>query len=262
MRNFPFALLLCPVLAFAQEAQDPFDSVPEDRDELAEFSEKPNTSLSIALYEVRAEDLARVMFEEGLIQQQEKLHQRVDGWVREKTAKLCDVYFLTGALGEKLRHEEIREMIYPTEFEPEDVPNTILVDKTIDLSKDLVAAFASLRTPATPTAFEPRNLGCEIGALMQPHPHAPATYQFSIRIEHVKHAGWSTFGNPEENKLSKSDIRMPVFTVDHINTQLLIKPDVPYLIATMPSRDEAGQVIEDKKILVFAKAAIAKEEKK
>ena len=255
-------ILVCPLFALAQE--DPFasNSEPEDKKELPEFTEEPNVSLSIAQYEVSTEALARLMFEDGLMQQQDKFHQRVDGWVRDKTAVLRDVYFLTGALEGELRHEEVREMIYPTEFEPEDVPNTILVDKSIDLTKDLIAAFAALRTPATPTAFEPRNVGCEITAKVIQEEKSKTSYRLSIQIEHVKHAGWTPFGNPEENKLSKSDIRMPVFTVDRVNTQLQIKNQLPFLIATMPARNASGEVIEDKKILLFAKAVIKQEEKK
>lgn len=71
--------------------------------------------------------------------------------------------------GQEATIESINEFIYPTEYEPPEIPNQVGATILID---GLTGQVGQQRpttpvTPATPTAFETTNLGCEMTVLPQ-----------------------------------------------------------------------------------------------
>src|SRR5690606_32510173 len=81
------------------------------------------------------------------------------GLAQKKGTDLMTTPSVTTRSGQKANIEIIREFIYPTEYEPPELPNT--VGATGGVGGGLGGGGAGIFpvTPATPTAFETRNTG-------------------------------------------------------------------------------------------------------
>lgn len=79
------------------------------------------------------------------------------GLAQKKGTDLMSAPSVTARSGQKATIEVIREFIYPTEYEPPELPNS--VGSTSSLIGDLGSQQSFPVTPATPTAFETRNTG-------------------------------------------------------------------------------------------------------
>ena len=85
--------------------------------------------------------------------------------------------------GERSRVEVIREFIYPTEYEPPELPNTV----------DVLGGAAV--TPAHPTAFATRNVGVTLE--VEPTVGPNKNYiELSLRPELIEFEGFINFGSP------------------------------------------------------------------
>ncbi|MBK1831486.1 hypothetical protein JIN77_12165 [Verrucomicrobiaceae bacterium R5-34] len=117
--------------------------------------------------------------------------------------------------GERSKIEIKREFIYPTEYEPPELPNSI---GNSTLSTGIFPV-----TPATPTAFETRN----VGVTLEVEPTVSADKNFielSLRPELVEFQGFVNYGSPiyaltdtgllssgDTEPLTLNSILMPVF---------------------------------------------------
>ncbi|MCP5534900.1 MAG: hypothetical protein H7A51_01565 [Akkermansiaceae bacterium] len=99
--------------------------------------------------------------------------------------------------GERSKIEIIREFIYPTEYEPPELPNSVGGGGLIDpISGEFgEAPVATAVTPAHPTAFETRN----VGVTLEVEPTVGADRKFielSLRPEMVEFEGFINYGTP------------------------------------------------------------------
>ena len=99
--------------------------------------------------------------------------------------------------GERAKVEIIREFIYPTEYEPPELPNTVGGGGLIDPVTGAIAAAPppTPATPAHPTAFETRN----VGVTMEVEPRVGPNRQFielSLQPEMVEFQGFINYGSP------------------------------------------------------------------
>ena len=151
--------------------------------------------------------------------------------------------------GEKSTSESIREYIYPTEYEPSEVPSKVNAegDKTGEKLKDLA-------TPPTPTAFEMRNLG----SILEVEPILGADgSMIDLRLApelvwHVKNEVWSEWRDHRGN----SDIKMPVMYTLRLNTGVTLRKGQYQLVAALSPKDEKGFLDSERKVIVFVKADI------
>ncbi|WP_435895463.1 Amuc_1098 family type IV pilus outer membrane protein [Oceaniferula spumae] len=99
--------------------------------------------------------------------------------------------------GERSKIEIIREFIYPTEYEPPELPNSVGGDVFIDPTTGEQAS-ASPPTPVTPshpTAFETRNVGVTLE--VEPTVGPDKQYiELSLRPELVEFEGFVNYGSP------------------------------------------------------------------
>ncbi len=100
--------------------------------------------------------------------------------------------------GERSKIEVIREFIYPTEYEPPELPNTVGGgDAVLDLTTGTIGVSnpATPITPAHPTAFETRN----VGVTLEVEPTVGPNKKFielSLRPELVEFEGFVNYGSP------------------------------------------------------------------
>lgn len=154
--------------------------------------------------------------------------------------------------GETATIEIIREFIYPTEYEPPELPNQ--VGATGGIGGDSGAGIFPV-TPSTPTAFETRNTGVTleiqptIGAndFVIDLRFAPEIVEFEGFINYgspITSPATDMFGNPVQVVITENRIEMPVFASRRVNTGLTIYDG--HTVAVGGLMREDVQRVEDK----------------
>jgi general secretion pathway protein D len=167
---------------------------------------------------------------------------------------------VTARSGQKATIEIIREFIYPTEYEPPELPNSVgtsqfgnggIVDGQV--GGGTMSSFPV--TPATPTAFETRNTGVtlEIEPTIGDNDFVidlrfvPEIVEFEGFINYgspIQSGGTDALGNPITVVVTENRIEMPVFSTRRVNTSLTIYDG--YTVAVGGLMREDVQNVEDK----------------
>lgn len=166
--------------------------------------------------------------------------------------------------GQQSKIEIIRELIYPTEYEPPELPNTITTPVLVDLDTgDVEVGTPPLVpiTPATPTSFETRAVGVVLDVL--PTVSADRHYvDIALNPSVTDFDGFINYGTPitssspgaigglgglgSDNlvEITPNEILMPVFSVMKTETNLTIADGSTLVIGGM--LQEKLQKVEDK----------------
>ena len=147
------------------------------------------------------------------------------------TDLLCDSYVLVRP-GQRAKIEQIREFIYPTEYDPPEIPNSFgqFQVGNVIFQTDLPATYPV--TPATPTAFETRN----VGKTLEVEPSVSAdnrTVTLNLLTDFTDFAGFINYGTPIRNSnfvlqdgspsiITENRILMPVFDVVRETTDVVV----------------------------------------
>ena len=139
----------------------------------------------------------------------------------------------------------VREFIYPTEYEPPEVPSSIGGSTT-----------AQPVTPATPTAFEKR----DVGMMLEVLPVAGADKRYidlTLSPSFVEFDGFVNYGSPIRSatssplgtggdyiELTGNEILMPVFSTQRANTQITVADGSTIVIGGLMR--ESVENVEDK----------------
>ena len=155
----------------------------------------------------------------------------------------------------------IREFIYPSEYEPPELPQNVGSQNTGNNGVGIpgLGGGANISTfpvtPATPTAFETRNTG--VSLLVKPTIGAsnytidlnfiPEITEFEGFINYgspIQSAGTNALGNPVSVTITENRIEMPVFSTRRVETTMNIYDG--YTVAVGGLIREDVQSIEDK----------------
>lgn len=164
---------------------------------------------------------------------------------------------VTARSGQKATIEVIREFIYPTEYEPPELPNSVGTTGGIGLNGLGTGGGSSSFpvTPATPTAFETRNTGVTLE--IEPT-IGENDFVIDLRFlpEIVEFEGFINYGSPIQSPstdilgnavnavITENRIEMPVFSKRSVNTALTIYDG--YTVAVGGLIREDVQDVEDK----------------
>jgi general secretion pathway protein D len=171
------------------------------------------------------------------------------GLAQKKGTDLMTAPSITAKSGQKAIIEVIREFIYPTEYEPPELP------AGGDNPFGGGGGGGNIATPATPTAFETRNLGVTleieptIGAndFVIDLRFIPEIVEFEGFINYgspILSSGTNLLGNPVTSVITENRIEMPVFSKRSVNTSLTIYDG--YTVAVGGLMREDVQTVEDK----------------
>ncbi len=159
--------------------------------------------------------------------------------------------------GEKATIEIIREFIYPTEYEPPELPNTVGVGGGLggDGRGGNQGGSIFPVTPATPTAFDKRNTGVTLN--VEPGLGDDGyTIDLNFTPEIVEFEGFINYGSPIQSPatdgngdpivvtITENRIEMPVFSTRRVETALTIYDG--HTVAVGGLMRENVQNVEDK----------------
>jgi len=174
------------------------------------------------------------------------------GLAQKKGSDVMTAPSVLARSGEKATIEVIREFIYPTEYEPPELPDR--VGATGGLGDTGGSAIFPV-TPATPTAFETRNTGVtlEIEPTIGENNYtidlrfAPELVEFEGFINYgspIESPGSDIMGNPIQVRITDNRIEMPVFSTRRVTTALTIYDG--YTVAVGGLMREDVQNVQDK----------------
>jgi general secretion pathway protein D len=176
------------------------------------------------------------------------------GLAQKKGTDLMTAPSITARSGEKALIEIIREFIYPTEYEPPELPNSIGGGGNGDQGLGGNAGIFPV-TPATPTSFETRNTGVtlEIEPTIGGNDFvidlrfAPDIVEFEGFVNYgspIQSPATDFLGNPTTVTITENRIEMPVFSSRRVTTALTIYDG--YTVAVGGLMREDVQTVEDK----------------
>ncbi|MBB5351896.1 general secretion pathway protein D [Haloferula luteola] len=178
------------------------------------------------------------------------------GLNQKKGTDLMTAPSVTARSGEKATIEIIREFIYPTEYEPPELPNSVGTGTSFGGGGLLGSSASSFPvTPATPTSFETRNTGVtlEIAPNIGSNDFvidlnfAPEIVEFEGFVNYgspIQSPSTDLLGNPTTVVITENRIEMPVFSKRSVNTALTIFDG--YTVAVGGLMREDVQNVEDK----------------
>ena len=172
------------------------------------------------------------------------------GLAQKKGADLMTAPSVTARSGQKATIEIIREFIYPTEYEPPELPNQRRRRQRRRRRSAASAAAAAVFpvTPATPTAFETRNTGCDARdradhrrQRLRDRPALRAGDRRVRRLHQLRqpdpvagHRRASATRSP--STITENRIEMPVFSTRRVNTALTIYDGYTVAVGGLMSR--------------------------
>lgn len=179
------------------------------------------------------------------------------GLAQKKGTDLMTAPSVTAKSGQKATIEIIREFIYPTEYEPPQIPQTMGTSSGLSLTGGTSGGGGGSFpvTPATPTAFETRNTGVtlEIEPTIGENDFVidlrfvPEIVEFEGFVNYgspIQTTSTDVLGNPVTNVLTENRIEMPVFSTRRVSTQLTIYDG--YTVAVGGLMREDVQKVEDR----------------
>ena len=178
------------------------------------------------------------------------------GLSQKKGADVMTAPSILAKSGESATIEVIREFIYPTEYEPPELPQSVGTTSSSSNDGDGGGGSAEIFpvTPATPTGFETRNTGVtlEIEPTIGENNYsidlrfAPELVEFEGFINYgspIQTLGTDILGNPISITITENRIEMPVFATRRVTTGLTIYDG--YTVAVGGLMREDVQNVED-----------------
>jgi hypothetical protein len=223
------------------EEPDPFDAdanAPKLVQTQVEFVEMSHEALTKLLFFAKPKSADAT-----------ELRKQVQDMVAKNEAKVLETQIVISRSGHKSTSESIHEFIYPTEFDPASVE--LKMKDTLD--KAMLSGFPF--NPATPTAFETRN----IGSTLEVEPtlgedNRIIDLRFLPEISchtgnTVWHEGKDTNGNPFK-------IAMPDFHILRLNTAITCINGQYTLAGVVSPKDDKGETDMTRKVMIFVKCDV------
>lgn len=145
--------------------------------------------------------------------------------------------------GQNATAESISEYIYPTEYEPGQIPNKMEGKFTKHLS-----------SPPLPTAFDVRNTGStfEVEAMIDQNNQFIEVRFTPDLVYHVENINWGS----DKVDGAAGPVEMPRFYSLSVKTAAVLMNGEPSMIAALSPKDENGITDPARKIMLFLRADI------
>ena len=230
-----------------------------DYDPLGEFDHLPKQiRVQAEFIEVSHEQLTELLFAPKVPANDTELRKQLDQLVKDGKAGIVETLLCTARSGQKATTQSIEEFIYPTEYEPAQLPeDSRSKDKDNEKDKDANKPRTTLIADAvgpTPTAFETRNLGSTLEiepTLSEDNKIIDLRFVPEI-VYHVGNNIWAEWKGEHGN----SPIQMPTFYTLRVNTSITLADGQPMLVAALSPKNKDGVPDFTRKLMVFVKADV------
>lgn len=223
-------------------------------DPLGEFDDLPKQiRVQAEFIDVSQEQLTELLFGEKPPANDVELRKQVGQLVKEGNASIMETMICIARSGQKATTESVEEVIYPTEYEPAQLPDDSKKEKKENAEQTTPVKPAAAIGP-TPTAFEPRNCG----SMLEIEPTLGSDNKIiDLRLapEIVYHVGnrvWAEWKGEHGN----SPIQMPTFYVLRFSTAVTLADGQPMFVAALSPKTKEGAVDYSRKLMVFVRADV------
>ena len=153
---------------------------------------------------------------------------------------------VTALPGQAATTESISEYIYPTEYEPGEIPD--------EIDGEALPQNTPIGSPPTPTAFDTKNTGSTFEVEAQIDVNAPIVeLRFTPTIVyHVDTVNWGS----EKIVGAAGPVKMPTFYVLTVKSGATVVAGEPSMVAALSPKSEKGVMDSSRKIMVFLRADI------
>lgn len=182
-----------------------------------------------------------------------EMRKRVAELIKEGKASVMETMVCTARSGQKATSESIQEFIYPTEYEPAELPEKVEVDGKED-EGGISQTRRDLAVGPTPTAFETRNLGStlEIEPTIGVDSRIIDLRFLPEIVYHVGNEVWAEWKGQQGN----AHVQMPKFYKLSLNTSVTLIAGNPMLVGALSPKDEQGKPDFSRKLMVFVTADV------
>ena len=267
MKYLRLSLVVMAALSLGLKAQEPEPKPPQPApaEEADPFGDGPWDSdgvpwmirTQVEFIEVSHEQLTELLFtDEPPSADATPLRKRLKEMVRAGQAKMLDTMLANSRSGEKTTVESIEELIYPTEYEPWELPNEVDVpDKPQGLTPSDREGLAILVAAATPTSFETRKLGntLEIEATIAGN---NKKIDLGFTSDMVWHTGDTVWGKRKDPSGNVCQISMPDFYSMRMSTHLTCIPGQYNLAGVLSPKNAEGEIDTSRKVMVFVRCQV------
>ena len=221
-------------------------------DPLGEQVEGPRlVRVQVEFVEMAHETLTKLLLEPRKGANDADLRKQVQKLVDEQKATVVETMLCTGRSGERSQAESLKEFIYPTEYEPPEMPNEV---HTTAGGAKVKSDGRDHATGPTPTSFETRNLGSTLE--IEPTVGADGKIidlRFSPNIVyHVGNETWAEW----KGQYGDASIRMPTMYSLRLTTALTLLAGQPLLVAALSPKGEDGFPDFKRKLLIFIRCDV------
>jgi hypothetical protein len=167
------------------------------------------------------------------------LRQKLAAMATKGEAEVVETMVCMARDRQKATAESITEFIYPTEYEPPELPS------------DAGSKGADEPTGPAPSAWDTRHLGStlEVEPTLDEDTGAVDIRFVADVVRHVKNWVWLEWNG----KHGASHVQMPVFHALRCNQSVVVMPGQPLLAATLTPKGQDGMPDASRKIMVFVK---------
>ena len=205
-----------------------------------EEEQKPKSiGLTAEWIELELKELPRLLRKHGGSKESSALYAEVEKLLEEGKAEQVEVVYTRSRFGERLKAGSYEEYIYPTEYDPPEIPGTVTLTET--------GGDAVPMTGATPTAFETRNVGVTVEA--DSYIGDDGNISLVLAAEDVRFLERDYHINPEvKESRGHKGVWMPKFYTMKVTSELLFETGGVVLAGTFtpPEPDKAK-----KRLLLF-----------
>ncbi|MFT6864061.1 MAG: hypothetical protein ACJAVK_002623 [Akkermansiaceae bacterium] len=159
-------------------------------------------------------------------------------------ASVLETMCVTALPGQSATTASIAEYIYPTEYEPGEVPE--------EVNGIAPGPNSPWGTPPTPSVFDAKNTGStfEVEASIDQNDSFIELRFTPTIIWHVDTVNWGA----DKPSGAAGPIEMPTFYVLSVRTGAVVTPGNPTLVATLSPKNDKGFTDFSRKVMVFIRA--------
>lgn len=211
---------------------DPVKEEPAADDPLPE-----DYLLSMRLVQVEQRQLSDWLQGRELGSVAKELNEALEGWNEDGGVEILRTLSGAGRTGTTTLIEDVKEIIYPTEYEPGR-------RSTSEDGKDSRLEFA------TATSFETRNVGGTLTSRIEADPGGPL---LKLEMERIIHSGFTVHHRTLREGEWVADMTMPRFSTNRWGTTLRLKRGEWMLVGSGAAFKEKGEIDHDHLVLAFVK---------